>query len=329
MGKANNTINNYLSDKRRFADLINGLVYKGKQVIDPAKLHRISTDTYEDLDGKNLSDLPKRKARYNDLAMRYDNNLVLRIFLEENQEAISYILPVRDLGYMASRYRQQCQQFKTAHDKNNDYANHAERFSGLCKKDKLIPVYTLWLYHGEDPWDGPRCLKDMVDLGNDEDGFSDLFQDHTPHLVCVNELKEFDEFKTELRLLMEAISLKSGKDGMKALQQNEHFRHVDEETLETMSVLLNEPLLWNNRLKIQNEGRDYNMCKGMREWREEIIEETTERVEKETGEKNLIEHAQNLINNEGFSIARALAALGVPEEKRSYYSQKLKEQSAG
>ena len=325
MGKANNVINNYLSDKRRFADLINALVYRGEQIIDPSKLRRISADTYEDLEDKNPSDLPKRKARYNDLAMRYDNNLVLRIFLEENQDAVSYILPVRDLGYNAARYRQQCQQIKKAHDKANDYADHAERCSGLRKEDKLIPVYTLWLYHGEKTWDGPRSLKDMINFGNDEDGFSKLFHDHTPHLVCVNELNEFNLFKTELSKLMEAISLKSGKAGIKGIRENERFRHVDEETLEAMSVLLNEPSLWKNRDKIKNEGRDYDVCTGMREWREEIIEETTELVETQ----NTIEHAQNLINNEGFSIERALSALGVPEEKRSYYSEKLKEASAG
>ena len=83
------------------------------------------------------------------------------------------------------------------------------------------------------------------------------------------------------------------------------------------------------------------MCTGMKEWREEIIEETTERVEKETAERveretaerlevqNTVNYAQNLIDNEGFSIERALAALGVPEEKRSYYSKKLREASAG
>lgn len=63
------------------------------------------------------------------------------------------------------------------------------------------------------------------------------------------------------------------------------------------------------------------------------LEETTERVEKETTRRietqNTIELAQNLINNEGFSIERALSALRVPEEKRSDYSKRLREASAG
>ena len=58
------------------------------------------------------------------------------------------------------------------------------------------------------------------------------------------------------------------------------------------------------------------MCTGMREWKEEIIEETRE--------NNTINHAKNLMKNEGFSIERALSALGVPNDKHSYYEAKLK-----
>ena len=51
----------------------------------------------------------------------------------------------------------------------------------------------------------------------------------------------------------------------------------------------------------------------MKEWQEEIIEET------------IVDNAQSLIDKEGFSIERALSALGVPEEKRNYYAEKLRE----
>ena len=87
MGKANNVLNNYLSDKRRFADLINATVYNGRQVIHPEKLRQISSDTYEDIEYKNPQKLPKRKARYGDLAMRYENSII-RVFLEENQPLV-------------------------------------------------------------------------------------------------------------------------------------------------------------------------------------------------------------------------------------------------
>ena len=58
------------------------------------------------------------------------------------------------------------------------------------------------------------------------------------------------------------------------------------------------------------------MCTAVRTWKKEIIEETTDH--------NTINHAKNLILNEGFSIERALSALGVPSDKHSYYAAKLK-----
>lgn len=316
MGKANNVLNNYLSNKRHFADLINGTVYDGRQVIHPDKLRQISPDTYEDLENQDPKKMPKRKARYGDLAMRYENSII-RVFLEENQDTISYVLPIRDMGYTVARYKQQCHNIKCQHDKADDYADYSEKFSGLRKNDKLVPVHILWLYHGEARWDGPRSLKDMIDFGNNQDGFSEMFQDYRPHLVCINEIENFDPFHTELRKLLEAISLKHRKAGLKAIQENENFKHVDEETLEAISVMINTPSLWKNREAIKNkEGSNYDMCTGMREWKEEIIEETTE--------NETVNHAKNLIHNEGFSIERALSALGVPQDKHGYYAAKLK-----
>jgi len=237
--------------------------------------------------------------------------------LERCIKTISYILPARDLGCITARYKKQCQIIKKEHDKAKDYANYSERFSGLRKDDKLLPVHVLWLYHGEKKWDGPRSLKDMMDFGSDTDGMSEIFQDYRPHLVCVNEIDDFDPFHTELRKLLEAISIKHKEAGLKAIQNNENFRHVDEETLEAISVMINTPSLWKNRSAIRNiEGSDYDMCTAVRTWKKEIIEETTD--------YETINHVKNLIRNEGFSIERALSALGVPSDKHDYYAAKLK-----
>ena len=74
------------------------------------------------------------------------------------------------------------------------------------------------------------------------------------------------------------------------------------------------------------------MCTAVRTWKKEIIdettarvkEETTKRVKEETTDYDTINHVKNLIRNEGFSIERALSALGVPSDKHSYYAAKLK-----
>ena len=37
-----------------------------------------------------------------------------------------------------------------------------ETLSGILSSDRLHPVYTLCLYSGTEPWDGPRKLSDMM-----------------------------------------------------------------------------------------------------------------------------------------------------------------------
>ena len=74
------------------------------------------------------------------------------------------------------------------------------------------------------------------------------------------------------------------------------------------------------------------MCTAVRTWKKEIIEETTakvkeettKRVKEETTDYDTINYVKNLILNEGFSIKRALSALGVPSDKHDYYATKLK-----
>lgn len=41
-----------------------------------------------------------------------------------------------------------------------DNRRFADLFNGgLFGSDRLVPVYTLCLYHGENHWDGPRSLR--------------------------------------------------------------------------------------------------------------------------------------------------------------------------
>ena len=67
MGKANNAIVNYLSDKKRFADMINAELYGGKQVIKPEGLTEISATTYTKKGKTGNTAPPKRRERRGDL----------------------------------------------------------------------------------------------------------------------------------------------------------------------------------------------------------------------------------------------------------------------
>ena len=287
MGKANNAIVNYLSDKKRFADMINAELYGGKQVIKPEGLTEISATTYT-RKGKTVSAAPpKRRERRGDLAMAYEDGAIYRMFLTEAQNKVMYVLPVRSMDYLVSAYKKQLDDISREHERCEDYNSYAERFSGINKTDKLKPVYLLWVYHGEEKWDGAESLKQMVDLGDDSDGFGRIFQDFKTHIIKINEMKDTSNYNTELKSLLDLLRIRADKKALKMLvNDDKKFYNMDEETYETAAVLLNAPSIWKKRRKYKSdtEGRTYNMCKALRDWEAEITEEKNKIIDEQNAQ---------------------------------------------
>ncbi len=201
----------------------------------------------------------------------------------ENQEYVSYILPIRDLEYLSAGYMKQLDQIRKRHEAAKDIQSFKEIASGISEADRLTPICLTWLYHGDGIWDGPRKLTDMIDFGDrnpEEHGFAD----HIPNLVCVNELKDYERSRTELRELFQLLGYRKDKKGLQELlNRNECFQHISQDTLETVSVLMHAPSIWKNRKKYMNridEREEYNMCQALEEMKEDIRTKYAEEIEK-------------------------------------------------
>ena len=68
MGKGNAAVKQWLGNPRRFADLFNGIVFQGKQVILPEDLHPATGETDILVSDKNKK--AKEVQRYRDIIMR-------------------------------------------------------------------------------------------------------------------------------------------------------------------------------------------------------------------------------------------------------------------
>lgn len=262
MGKPDTVMRNYLTDKRRFADLFNGVFFQGKQVIHSEDLQEAS-ERYSD---------PKGTAsnRYRDVKMFLKEGAAFRILAVENQQHIDYTMPYRCMQYDVMEYGKQLRDLKNYNKEQGLLKSPAEKMCGITGKDRLCPVYTLCLYHGEELWDGPQSLKDMMDFGMYRDGFSAFFADYPLRLFCVNGAESFEMFHTELRELFGALKFRRNKAGLlQLLKEDESYAHL---SAETMTVLLNVPSLWNRweeMQKVKREGDEYNMCQALLELQEE------------------------------------------------------------
>ena len=70
MGKGNAAVKQWLGNPRRFADLFNGIVFQGKQVILPEDLHPATGET--DILVSDKNEKAKEVQRYRDIIMRWE-----------------------------------------------------------------------------------------------------------------------------------------------------------------------------------------------------------------------------------------------------------------
>jgi len=263
MGKTDVVMRDYLSDRTRFADFFNGVFFHGTPVIKATDLLEAS-EQYASDKGKHIS------PRFRDLKMTLRTGETLRILSLENQTHIDYSMPFRCMEYDTLEYVKQLKQIKQHNKEHKLLHSAAEKLCGLQKTDRLAPVYTLCLYHGEEPWDGPLSLRDMMDFGADGDDMSRYFADYPFRLFCVNDHTDFDMFHTELREVFTAMTYRQDKKMLyRTLSENPAYQSLDEDTVKVLSITLNIPKLWDEResfMHINEENEEeFDMCQAMRE----------------------------------------------------------------
>ena len=138
-------------------------MHGGKQVIKAGELEEMDTDESGIIEIEEVKESVKGARDVIKIAKRY-HGVEYAILAIENQEGIHYGMPVRVMGYDYYTYNKQYQDRRTYYKQNNIKLVENEFISGIRKTDRFLPVVTLVLYYGEEDWDGPTCLHDMLDI---------------------------------------------------------------------------------------------------------------------------------------------------------------------
>ena len=119
MGVKDTETKEFLKKNDVFADVFNGTVFEGKQVIDPDSLKEMDTTLTAALYGKEGKSHPVQ--RYRDLvkctsAMQMENGETMYlIFAIEEQSNVNHVLPIRVMLYDALQYNSQVEEIKRGH----------------------------------------------------------------------------------------------------------------------------------------------------------------------------------------------------------------------
>lgn len=184
----------------------------------------------------------------------------------ENQDKIHYAMPIRVMTEDSGSYYEQWKKIARHHRKKKDLRG-AEFLSGISKYEKLIPVITIVVYFGKEPWDGPRSVKDMLDLSGLPEEVKEMVADYPLYLLEVRKIKNPEIYTSDFRWVVEFLQKENSKKEIeKYLAENEKiFSDLDEEAFDLITVMSESHELRSLKREYQTENGGVNMCKAIKE----------------------------------------------------------------
>lgn len=288
MGKADINVNIWLSEKKRFANLFNGILYKGKQVILPEDLEEISP--VASVSVKNRAGKTQNLKKYRDIIMKWKNHTMLVLLANESQDQIHYAMPQKVMIYDGMDYEEQIrnhwkqlmEQRKLAQKSGQplEHLTAAEYLSHFRKSDQLTPIISLVFYYGSDPWDGPLDLYDMFRLEGTEEEKAVLkkyLPNYKINLIDAERMRdsEIKCFSDDLQVILSMLKYRHKKSELNEYinKNNTYFQNVDYETSQVIKTFLNL-----KHVPGEAEGKEtVNMCEAIQEMYDDGVKDGMEK----------------------------------------------------
>ena len=186
-----------------FADIVNTLIFDGKERIKADSLEDNKTNSaYKAEDGK-LHEMERDVSKY-----WKEGNTNLLVVGIENQTKAEKLMPARIIGYDGASYRSQLL-----------------KSTGRSSKKKLTPVVTIVLYFGLTRWNKPKNLKGILDIPT---GLEDFVSDYKINVFEIAFLPEetVNRFKSDFRLVAKYFT-NIRKNPYYIPEDENEIKHVD------------------------------------------------------------------------------------------------------
>lgn len=259
-----------LSDNERYADLINGTVFGGRQLLRAQDL--------EDLDSQAIVKHGKASGRrkqyrphYHDLIKKAAFGVNFAVISLEDQDKVHYLMPLRNMAYEAAEYDRQAAFIRRQVQKLSGITEE-EFLSGFLKDSRLWPCVTFVLYFGEH-WDGSRDLHGILDMTDIPKELQTYVNNYPIHVIEVRKLENTDVFQTDLKQIFDFIRSSKEREELIALVQTDPaFQEMDEAAYDMMAEYASAEGLIEMK-KYQRKDGKVNMCKALEDLMTEKLEE--------------------------------------------------------
>lgn len=204
MGEIDIRVKNFIKLNSVFAQLFSEGVFGGRIRVDPDRLQELDTVNQETvkLEDGQLKDL-ERLRDAEKISMLFDGRMAFQVIMGvEGQAGVHYYMPVRCMELDALAYSYQCRKISEKAKERRELKKYAD---GVPKGTKIVPTVTLVLYLGDDPWDGPLSVYDMLDIPEEMKGWAkSIIPDYPMHIIDAKHMsgEEIDRFDGDLRAFL-------------------------------------------------------------------------------------------------------------------------------
>ena len=314
-------INQMIADKVCFADLCNGILFHGRQIIKPQDLTPLTGGS--GIQTADDTGLKKTVQRRRDVTMRAKNNMILAIIATENQAGIHYAMTVRSMLYDALDYTMQVQELRDKRLKSQEKLGSAEFLSGIRKEDRLVPVITLVLYYGKEPWDGCQSLHELLDIEHAAAELKELkayIPNYRINLINASCMEDITRFQTHLQYIFGMLKYNTDKKALYDYVRKNRaalLQMTGTAKMALLSLIGEQKRLASLAENFQNM-EDFDMCQAIDDLIADGVAEGKE-IGKTIGEDRLSNLINTLISENRLDLVKA--ATSDPEIRRQLYKR--------
>lgn len=272
-----------------FSDIVNGLLFHGKQLVQEDML----TDAQPVSMYKADSGIHEQERDVSKYWVKTEGgriNVRIAFFGIENQTDYDSDMPLRVIGYDGAAYRAE-----------------------LALKERY-PVLTMILYFGDKPWGKNRSLYDAVSVPEELQPFISDYRINVFEIARLPK-ESVDYFHSDFKVVVDYFVGKREEPDYRP-KDPEKFKHVDE-LLKLMSVLTHDSR-FEDALKGEG-GKPKDMC--------EVLDRVEARGEARGLVKGIdqtrLDNIESVMDAFGVNAQQAMDALKIPEDEQPKYRVRL------
>lgn len=305
--KTDSILKSFWKDNEHFADLFNAAVFDGRKILSPDDLTEVDTDLSSTLKFNGHAETVQRVF---DVVKKVAYGIEFVILGLENQEDVHYAMPLRHMLGDALSYLKEYNEIMAKNRKTNHLSSSAEFLSGMDKTDQLHPIISLCVYYGDEEWDGPLCLTDMLNIPEE---WKELVSDYKMNLIQVRKSESLKFQNEDVNTVFKIVRL-IYKENYKELDEKYKDKPIDTELALVIGAVTNSQRIINQALNSEKKGEKIDMCKALenleKKGKEELLRDL---VKKKLQKEKNIEEIADALEQEPSTIQKIIDELKTTE----------------